>query len=124
MTETSTETPRQNHISGKAARIEKLLNFKTLKLHGDAYKEKYELNAQSAEEYIQKNLQGTLTEKKYFTNKDTGEKFAIGKLGRQKVTYHSRGNIAHLKAIAHIPFLIENSIFIDEAKPKDEMKSK
>jgi hypothetical protein len=118
MTETSTESPKQNHISEKAARIEKLLNSKTLKLHGDAYKGKYELNANNAEKYLQQTLQG-----RAIFNNDTQKYFKFGKEGRKKVTSHSRSSDIHLKLLAHIPSLIEHAVYID-TKPPYKEKSK
>jgi hypothetical protein len=103
---------------GKAARIEKLRNSKPLLLDGDAYKEKYELTANSAEDYLQKTLQG-----KELVNIDTKKSFKFGKEGRKKVTSHSRTNNLHLKLLAHIPTLLEHAIYID-SKPAYKEKSR
>ncbi len=92
----------------KKARIEKLRRSKPVKITGEEYKGKYELNRDSAKQWIKDNLRGE------YVNKDTGEKIEIRKDGAQKVTSHSMGNEAHLKSLAAIPQMIENSIFIDE----------
>lgn len=94
--------------SAKTERIRKLRESKPVEITGEEYKGKYELNRDSAKQWIKDNLRGV------YTNKDTGEKIEIRKDGAQKVTSHSMGNEAHLKSLAAIPQMIENSIFIDE----------
>ena len=94
--------------SAKAERIRKLRESKPVEITGEEYRGKYELNRDSAKQWIKDNLRGI------YTNKDTGEKIEIRKDGAQKVTSHSMGNEAHLKSLAAIPQMIENSIFIDE----------
>lgn len=92
----------------KAARVEKLRHSEPVEITGDEYKGKYELNRDSAKQWIKDDLRGE------YVNRDTGEKIEIRKDGAQKVTSHSMGNEAHLKSIAVIPELIEKSIFLDE----------
>ena len=94
--------------SAKAERIRKLRESKPVEITREEYQGKYELNRDSAKQWIKDNLRGV------YTNKDTGEKIEIRKDGAQKVTSHSMGNEAHLKSLAAIPQMIENSIFIDE----------
>lgn len=92
----------------KKQRIEKLRKSEPVSIKGDEYEGKYELNRDSAKQWIKDSLRG-----EYFNN-DTGERIEIRKDGAQKVTSHSMGNEAHLKSIAVIPELIEKSIFIGE----------
>lgn len=92
----------------KSERIEKLRESKPVEITGDEYKGKYELNRESAKEWLKNNLRGE------YRIKDTGETIELRKDGIQKVTSHSMGNEAHLKSLAAIPQMIENSIFIDE----------
>lgn len=92
----------------KAARVEKLRHSEPVEITGAEYKGKYELNRDSAKQWIKDDLRGE------YVNRDTGEKIEIRKDGAQKVTSHSMGNEAHLKSIAVIPELIEKSIFLDE----------
>ena len=101
----------------KAERIEKLRNSKPVEITGEEYKGKYELNRDSAKQWIKDNLRGE------YTNKDTGEKIEIRKDGAQKVTSHSMGSEAHLKSLVAIPQMIENSVFIeDRPNEKDNYK--
>ena len=99
---------RKSAMTEKQRRIEKLRRSEPVVLKGDEYKGKYELNRESAKQWIKDNLRGE------YVNKDTGERIEIRKDGAQKVTSHSMGNEAHLKSLAAIPQMIENSIFIDE----------
>lgn len=92
----------------KSERIEKLRESKPVEITGNEYKGKYELNRDSAKEWLKNNLRGE------YRIKDTGETVELRKDGIQKVTSHSMGNEAHLKSLAAIPQMIENSIFIDE----------
>lgn len=92
----------------KSERIEKLRESKPVEITGEEYKGKYELNRESAKEWLKNNLRGK------YRIKDTGETVELRKDGIQKVTSHSMGNEAHLKSLAAIPQMIENSIFIDE----------
>ena len=92
----------------KADRIQKLRESKPVVITGNEYKGKYELNRESAKDWMKNNLRGI------YSNKDTGEIIEIRKDGLQKVTSHSMGNTAHLQSLVAIPKLIENSIFIDE----------
>ncbi len=103
--------------SPKEERIEKLRESKPVEITGNEYKGKYELNRESAKEWLKNNLRGE------YRIKDTGETVELRKDGIQKVTSHSMGNEAHLKSLAAIPQMIENSIFIDEvSKEKNNGK--
>lgn len=94
--------------STKVERLRKLRESTPVTITGEEYKGKYELNRDSAKQWIKDNLRGT------YVNEDTGDKIEIRKDGAQKVTSHSMGNEAHLKSLVAIPQMIENSIFIDE----------
>lgn len=94
--------------STKVERLRKLRESTPVTIMGEEYKDKYELNRDSAKQWIKDNLRGT------YVNEDTGDKIEIRKDGAQKVTSHSMGNEAHLKSLVAIPQMIENSIFIDE----------
>ena len=101
----------------KAKRVEKLRESKPIEITGNEYQGKYELNRESAQRYLLDNLRGD------YTIKDTGEVVSLAKKGAKKVTAHSMGNEAHLKSIAVIPEMIENSIFIEEQPAyKDDAK--
>lgn len=101
----------------KTARIEKLRKSKAVKITGDEYKGKYELERKSAKEWIKGNLRGE------YVNQDTGEMITISKVGANKVTSHSMGNDSHLRSIAAIPQLIKNAIFIEE-RPNEKDNDK
>ena len=101
----------------KAKRVEKLRESKPIEITGNEYQGKYELNRESAQRYLLDNLRGD------YTIKDTGEVVSLAKKGAKKVTAHSMGNEAHVKSIAVIPEMIENSIFIEEQPAyKDDAK--
>jgi len=100
--------------SDKAKRIEKLRYSKPVEITGNEYKGKYELNRESAQQWILKNLRDS------YTIKDTGEEIKLEKAGAKKITSHSMGNDAHLKSIAAIPEIINNSVFITEVKATKE----
>lgn len=101
----------------KKARIDKLRDSKPVEITGEEYKGKYDLNRDSAQDFILKNLRGE------YTIADTGEKVTISKVGAKKVTSHSMGNNAHLKSIVAIPQLLENAIFIEET-PNEKSNGK
>ena len=94
--------------AAKAERIRKLRESKPVEITGEEYKGKYELNRDSAKQWIKDNLRGA------YVNEDTGEKIELSKVGANKVTSHGERNEAHLKSIVAIPQLIEKSIFIEE----------
>lgn len=98
----------ENAFEEKKARIEKLRKSEPVEITGEEYKGKYELNRDSAQEFILNNLRGS------YTIVDTGEKVNLSKVGAKKVTSHSMGNEAHLKSIVAIPQLLGNAIFIEE----------
>ena len=98
----------------KKARIDKLRDSKPVEITGEEYKGKYDLNRDSAQDFILKNLRGE------YTIADTGEKVTISKVGAKKVTSHSMGNNAHLKSIVAIPQLLKNAIFIEEVPNEKE----
>lgn len=92
----------------KAARIEKLRRSEPLSFSGNDYQGKYELNPKSATRYILDNLRGD------YVNQDTGETIRISRKGAEKVMKHDVESEAHLKSVAYIPQMIENSTFISE----------
>lgn len=89
----------------KAARIEKLRHSKPVIVK---YNEEYQLNRDSAKQWLKDNIRGE------YVNKDTGEKIIISKIGINEVTSHGTQNESHLKSLSAIPQMIENSVFIDE----------
>ncbi len=94
--------------SAKAERLRKLRESTPVTIMGEEYKGKYELNRDSAKQWIKDNLRGT------YVNEDTGDKIELSKVGANKVTSHGERDEAHLKSIVAIPQLIEKSIFIAE----------
>lgn len=113
----STARQMEQAYNDKKARIDKLRDSKPVEITGEEYKGKYELNRDSAQDFILKNLRGE------YTIADTGEKVTISKVGAKKVTSHSMGNNAHLKSIVAIPQLLENAIFIEET-PNEKSNGK
>lgn len=113
----STARQMEQAYNDKKARIDKLRDSKPVEITGEEYKGKYDLNRDSAQDYILKNLRGE------YTIADTGEKVTISKVGAKKVTSHSMGNNAHLKSIVAIPQLLENAIFIEET-PNEKSNGK
>lgn len=107
----------ENAFEEKKARIEKLRNSEPVEITGEEYKGKYELNRDSAQEFILNNLRGS------YIIVDTGEKVNLSKVGAKKVTSHSMGNEAHLKSIVAIPQLLGNAIFIEE-RPNEKRNGK
>ena len=101
----------------KAARIEKLRRSKAVVISGSEYKDKYELNRDSAKEWIKDNLRGE------YTIADTEEIVSLTKVGANKVTSHGMSNKAHLQSIAAIPQLIRHAIFIEE-RPNEKHNNK
>lgn len=101
----------------KAARIEKVRRSKAVVISGSEYKDKYELNRDSAKEWIKDNLRGE------YTIADTEEIVSLTKVGGNKVTSHGMSNKAHLQSIAAIPQLIRNAIFIEE-RPNEKHNNK
>lgn len=94
----------------KKARIEKLRNSAPIEISGEEYKGNYELNRSSAKQYIKDHLRDD------YINKDTGDEIELSKVGANEVTSHGERDDAHLKSIAAIPRLIEDSIFIEEQR--------
>lgn len=89
----------------KAFRIEKLRKSKSVDVD---FNNEYELNRDSAKEWMKNNLRGE------YRNADTGEKIVISKVGINEVTSHGSKDVAHLKSLSVIPQMIEQSVFIDE----------
>lgn len=89
----------------KQSRIDKLKNSEPIVVD---YNGQYELNRESAKDWLLKNVRNE------YTIGDTGEKIQVSKVGINKVTSHGAGNEAHLKSISSIPKLIKNAVFIDE----------
>ncbi|MDR1584004.1 MAG: hypothetical protein LBS55_12260, partial [Prevotellaceae bacterium] len=106
-----------DEADAKRQRIEKLRTSEPIEITGEEYKGKYELNPKSAKEYIKEHLRGK------YTIKDTGETIKVSRVGANEVTSHGERDEAHLKSIAAIPQVIENSIFIaEEPNTKDNGK--
>ena len=101
------DVPRE---SSKAERIEKLRRSKPVVITGEEYKDKYELNRESAKQWIKDNLRGE------YKIDDTDEIVNIVRKGLNKVTSHSMGNEAHLKSLVAIPNMLKNAVFITEEK--------
>ena len=112
-------TPFKNWFGDweKAARIEKVRRSKAVVISGSEYKDKYELNRDSAKEWIKDNLRGE------YTIADTEEIVSLTKVGANKVTSHGMSNKAHLQSIAAIPQLIRHAIFIEE-RPNEKHNNK
>ncbi|MFI3315504.1 MAG: hypothetical protein R3Y04_07570, partial [Rikenellaceae bacterium] len=77
-------------------------------INSDEYRGKYELNRDSAKNWLKNNVRGT------YVNKDTNQKVEISKVSIDKVTSYGEREEAHLKSLSVIPQLVENSIFIEE----------
>ncbi len=98
----------------KAARIEKLKKSIPIEI---AFAREYELDRKSAKKWAMDNIRGE------YTNKDTGDKIDVSRIGVDKVTSHGERDEAHLKSLISIPQIIEHSIFIDNlSNEKDNDK--
>ncbi len=100
----------------KAQRIEKLKNSKAIIAPKNPHKGKYVLNRDSAQKYMKDNLRGK------YTIKDTRENVEVTLVGVKKVTAYNQGKTEHLKSIALVPEIIENSIYITEEKTEKSNK--
>ena len=89
----------------KEARIQKLRESEPVTVE---YDNEYELNRDSAKQWMKENLRGE------YTNKDTNEVITISKVGINEVTSHGAQDDIHLKSLSAIPQMIEQSIFIEE----------
>ena len=89
----------------KSARIEKLRQSNPVEI---THNNEYELNRKSAKDWLKENIRGE------YTNADTGDKIEVSKVGINEVTAHGSQDESHLKSLAGIPHMIEQSIFIDE----------
>ena len=89
----------------KVFRIQKLKKSKSVTV---AYNNEYELNRDSAKQWMKDNLRGE------YINKDTDESIIISKVGINEVTSHGSHDEIHLKSLTAIPQMIEQSIFIEE----------
>ena len=95
-------------FEAKKARIDKLLKSEPIEITGNEHQGRYELNRDSAKDYILNNL------RKPYTNKDTGESIIVSRRGANEVTSHGERDVAHLQSIVAIPQIIENAVFISE----------
>ena len=105
----------------KPFRLEKLKNSTPLIASGNEYQGKYELNRDSAQQYIINNLRTSyiisdigesVRIHDVYEIEDTNEKdIQLANRGAKKVTSHSAWSVAHLKSVALIPELIKKSIF-------------
>ena len=101
----------------KAARIAKLRKSEPVSVE---YKGEYELNRESAKEWLKGNVRDE------YTNEDTGETIEVSRVGINEVTSHGSQDEAHLKSLVAIPRMLKESIFIDEipnAKDHDKYDS-
>ncbi len=89
----------------KQARVNKLKASKPINI---VFNNQYDLNRDSAKQWMKDNIRGE------YTNKDTGETIQISRVGINEVTSHGTKDDAHLISITAIPQLIEDSIFIEE----------
>uniref|UniRef100_UPI0035A0B594 LPD38 domain-containing protein n=1 Tax=Porphyromonas loveana TaxID=1884669 RepID=UPI0035A0B594 len=102
----------------KSARIEKLRKAKPVEITGKEVKPSDDLK-----QYKKNALEYGKTLRGEYTNKDTGEKIAIGKRGVKEVLQHDYKDREHLQSIAAIPQIIENSIYIDTLPNEDVDKN-
>ena len=101
----------------KTARIEKLKKSEPVNIE---FNNEYELNRNSAKQWMKDNL------RREYTNADTGENITISKIGINEVTSHGSQDVAHLISLKAVPQFIENSVFIEEvpnAKDNDKYDS-
>ena len=104
--ETDFNTIKQN--------IEKLKRSKAIAVD---FNDEYELNRDSAKQWLKDNLRGE------YTNADTGDVITISKVGINEVTSHGSNDIAHLISLKAVPDFIKESVFIKEiANTKDNDK--
>ncbi len=89
----------------KAARIDKLRKSEPIE---NRYNGDYELNRDSAKQWIKENLRGE------YTIADTGEKVSISRVSANELTSHGEREEMHLKSFAFVPEMIENATFIEE----------
>lgn len=90
----------------RKSRIDKLRDSAPVNIE---FNNEYKLNRDSAKQWMKDNIRGE------YVNSDTGDRITISKIGANKVTSHGERSEAHLKSIASIPSIIENSIFVDES---------
>lgn len=102
----------------KSARIEKLRKAKPVEITGEEVEPSDDLK-----QYKKNALEYGKTLRGEYTNKDTGEKIAIGKRGVKEVLQHDYKDREHLQSIAAIPQIIENSIYIDTLPNEDVDKN-
>ncbi|MGI6521177.1 MAG: LPD23 domain-containing protein [Fermentimonas sp.] len=95
-------------------RLEKLRNSKDVEISGKEHEGKYELNRNSAKQWLKDNLRGS------YEIADTGEQVEISRKGVNKVTSHSMGSEPHLKSLIAIPELLHNSIFITQEQAEKD----
>ncbi len=104
----------ETDFNDRPKRLEKLRNSKDVEISGKEHEGKYELNRDSAKQWLKDNLRGS------YEIADTGEQVEISRKGVNKVTSHSMGSEAHLKSLIAIPELLHNSIFITQEQAEKE----
>lgn len=106
----------------KKARIEKLRDSEPVEITGNEIEPSDDLKQykKNALEYGKK-LQGS------YVNKDTGRTIQLQRGrkngGLKEVLQHDINDVAHIKSVAAIPQIIENSIYIDSADNHDTKKN-
>ena len=106
----------------KKARIEKLRDSEPVEITGNEIEPSDDLKQykKNALEYGKK-LQGS------YVNKDTGRTIQLQRGrkngGLKEVLQHDLNDVAHIKSVAAIPQIIENSIYIDSADNHDTKKN-
>ena len=106
----------------KKARIGKLRNSEPVEITGEEIETSDDLKQykKNALEYGKK-LQGN------YVNKDTGRTIQLQRGrkngGLKEVLQHDINDVAHIKSVAAIPQIIENSIYIDSADNHDTKKN-
>jgi hypothetical protein len=93
-------------------RMECVLCTPELELDGNAFRGKYELNdAKSIKNFILDNLRNA------YVNLDTNAKIKISKQSSKKLLNRYQDGEVYRKTIVHIPKIIEQMQFLDEAVP-------
>jgi hypothetical protein len=93
-------------------RIERILCAPELELDGNAYMGKYKLNnGKSIKNFILDNLRNI------YVNLDTDAKIKVSKQSSKKLLNRYQDGEVYRKTIVHIPKIIEQMQFLDEAVP-------
>lgn len=118
----STARQMEQAYNDKKARIDKLRDSEPVEITGNEIEPSDDLKQykKNALEYGKK-LQGS------YVNKDTGRTIQLQRGrkngGLKEVLQHDINDVAHIKSVAAIPQIIENSIYIDSADNHDTKKN-